>query len=744
MIAALRGRRDARASSTCAPSTPTPSRAMRDAIAARPRRAAGSATDVLGSGRPSTSRCGSAPARTSAARRPRCSRASRASAAIVRGQAAAAGRRGPVRPADGRQQRAHARGGAGDPRRRAGRPTRHSGVGRSRGTQVFQLGGNVARGGIVETAVRRHAPRARRRLRRRHARRAARCARCRSAGRSARTCPPTASTSPLDYEAFAADGRCSATAASSSSTTPSTWRAQARFAMEFCAEESCGKCTPCRIGVGARRRGDRPDRRGRRPRRRTSRCSTTSASVMVDGSLCAMGGLTPLPVRSALRHFAEDFGEPGGTVEPCRHAMSPIIGTTSAPPVSGAPTVDVDDRRAPRRGAGRARRSCAPPPPRASTSRSCAPPTRSSRSARAGCASSRSRAAGHARVVHHAGRAGHDGAHRRPRALERLRRGVMELYISDHPLDCLTCPANGDCELQDMAGVVGLREVRYGFDGDEPPRRAPPTTATRTSRSTPQVHRLLALRARVRRDAGDVRADASRAAASTRRSRASAGETFIDSRVRLVRRVRAGVPDRDAAGEVGHRARQPDARASRRPARTAASAARSRAEMKGDEVVRMVPDKDGGANDGHSCVKGRFAWGYATHRDRVTPPMIRDRSTIRGARSRWDEAIALRRRRGSSAIQARVRRRRDRRHHVVALHQRGDVRRPEDGARRVRQQQRRHLRARLPLADRATGSSRRSATSAGTQDFDSVDHADVILRDRREPDRRASRCSRRG
>jgi formate dehydrogenase major subunit len=49
--------------------------------------------------------------------------------------------------------------------------------------------------------------------------------------------------------------------------------------------------------------------------------------------------------------------------------------------------------------------------------------------------------------------------------LAKLRKGVMELYISDHPLDCLTCAANGDCELQDMAGVVGLREVRYGFDG---------------------------------------------------------------------------------------------------------------------------------------------------------------------------------------------------------------------------------------------------------------------------------------
>src|SRR3954465_15428805 len=50
--------------------------------------------------------------------------------------------------------------------------------------------------------------------------------------------------------------------------------------------------------------------------------------------------------------------------------------------------------------------------------------------------------------------------------LEKLRRGVMELYISDHPLDCLTCAANGDCELQDMAGVTGLREVRYGSGVD--------------------------------------------------------------------------------------------------------------------------------------------------------------------------------------------------------------------------------------------------------------------------------------
>ena len=56
--------------------------------------------------------------------------------------------------------------------------------------------------------------------------------------------------------------------------------------------------------------------------------------------------------------------------------------------------------------------------------------------------------------------------------LKRLRKGVMELYISDHPLDCLTCAANGDCELQDMAGAVGLRDVRYGYAGASIPIRA--------------------------------------------------------------------------------------------------------------------------------------------------------------------------------------------------------------------------------------------------------------------------------
>ena len=64
-----------------------------------------------------------------------------------------------------------------------------------------------------------------------------------------------------------------------------------------------------------------------------------------------------------------------------------------------------------------------------------------------------------------------------------------------------------------------------------------------------------------------------------------------------------------------------------------------KAEMKGNTVVRMVPWKDGKANEGHSCVKGRFAWGYATHQDRITTPMIRDHISDPWKVVSWDEAL---------------------------------------------------------------------------------------------------------
>ena len=123
-----------------------------------------------------------------------------------------------------------------------------------------------------------------------------------------------------------------------------------------------------------------------------------------------------------------------------------------------------------------------------------------------------------------------------------------------------------------------------------------------------------------------------------------------------------------------------------------------KAEMRGEEVVRMVPYKDGKANRGHSCVKGRFAWGYATHKERILNPMIRDGSRIPGAKcpgmKRSLRAAKMQRHPGE------IRPRRRRRHHLVPLHQRRNLSGAEADPRRLRQQQCRHLRTRLPLADR--------------------------------------------
>ena len=138
--------------------------------------------------------------------------------------------------------------------------------------------------------------------------------------------------------------------------------------------------------------------------------------------------------------------------------------------------------------------------------------------------------------------------------LKRLRKGVMELYISDHPLDCLTCSANGDCELQDMAGAVGLRDVRYGYDGAKHPNPGLDMSNPYFTYEPSKVHRLFALRARLRGGAGHLRAD-------HRRPRlrlggvAGHGGGVLLLRMRILRRLRAGLPDRDAEREVGHRDR---------------------------------------------------------------------------------------------------------------------------------------------------------------------------------------------
>ncbi|MEO6608984.1 MAG: formate dehydrogenase subunit alpha [Aestuariivirga sp.] len=233
--------------------------------------------------------------------------------------------------------------------------------------------------------------------------------------------------------------------------------------------------------------------------------------------------------------------------------------------------------------------------------------------------------------------------------LANLRRGVMELYISDHPLDCLTCAANGDCELQDMAGAVGLRDVRYGYAGDN--------HISKTRESGEENFRFKA------KDESNpyFTFDPAKCIVCSRCVRAceEVQGTFaltIDGRG-FASHVSAGMDEGFMNSECvscGACVQAcPTATLTEKSVIAKGQAEHSvvttcaycgvgcsfKAEMKGDDVVRMVPYKDGGANEGHSCVKGRFAWGYATHKDRITKPMIRTRITDPWKEVSWEEAI---------------------------------------------------------------------------------------------------------
>ncbi|WP_038058219.1 formate dehydrogenase subunit alpha [Thiobacillus denitrificans] len=222
-------------------------------------------------------------------------------------------------------------------------------------------------------------------------------------------------------------------------------------------------------------------------------------------------------------------------------------------------------------------------------------------------------------------------------ALFRLRRGVMELYISDHPLDCLTCSANGNCELQDMAGRVGLREVRYA-EGDN---HLAETADTSNPYFTYDPAKCIVC-SRCVRACSDIQGTF--ALTTTERGfesriAAAGGDDFLSSECVSCGACVAACPTASLLEKSVIEQGQPQRSITTTCAYCGVGCSLN-AEMQGEKVIRMVPDLNGGANHGHACVKGRFAWGYATHADRITTPMIR--SSIRDAwrEVSWEEAIA--------------------------------------------------------------------------------------------------------
>ncbi|WP_237153087.1 formate dehydrogenase subunit alpha [Oryzibacter oryziterrae] len=318
--------------------------------------------------------------------------------------------------------------------------------------------------------------------------------------------------------------------------------------------------------------------------------------------------------------------------------------------------------------------------------------------------------------------------------LKQLRNGVMELYISDHPLDCLTCAANGDCELQEMAGAVGLREVRYGQDGanhvsartggcDNHHYKAKDTSnpyftydpakcivCNRCVRACQEVQGTFALTISGRGF----------------ESRVSPGmdEPFMESECvscgACVQACPTATLTEKKVIEIG----QPEHSVVTTCAYCGVGCT-FKAEMRGQELVRMVPWKDGKANRGHSCVKGRFAWGYSTHRDRILKPMIREKITDPWREVSWDEALLrvanefrrIQGQYGKKAVGGITSSRCT--NEEVWLVQK--LIRAGFGTNNV------DTCARVCHSPTGYGLATAYGTSAGTQDFDSIDQADVIV-----------------
>lgn len=307
--------------------------------------------------------------------------------------------------------------------------------------------------------------------------------------------------------------------------------------------------------------------------------------------------------------------------------------------------------------------------------------------------------------------------------LAKIRRGVMELYISDHPLDCLTCAANGDCELQTQAGAVGLRAVRYGTAGETHLDAVADTSnpyftydpakcivCSRCVRACEEVQGTFALT--ISGNGFDSRVSP------------GMGEDFLSSECVSCGACVQACPTATLTEKTVIAHGQPDHSVVTTCAYCGVGCT-FKAEMQGDTLVRMVPWKDGKANRGHSCIKGRFAWGYAGHRDRILSPMIRDRIDEPWREVSWDEAIGFTARRfreiaaahGAEAVGAITSSRctNEETYLVQKLIRAGFGVNNVDTCARV--------------CHSPTGYGLKTAfgTSAGTQDFDSVMDADVVL-----------------
>jgi formate dehydrogenase major subunit len=317
--------------------------------------------------------------------------------------------------------------------------------------------------------------------------------------------------------------------------------------------------------------------------------------------------------------------------------------------------------------------------------------------------------------------------HTKTERLDRIRKGVMELYVSDHSVDSLDRDKHRYVDLLETAEEVGLREVRYGFDGARHPNRgiddsnpyflydpAKCIVCSRCVRACEEVQGTFALTISGRGFDSIVSA--------------GMNESFLQSECVSCGACVQACPTGSLIEKSVLAAQQVEKPADRSVVTTCAYCGVGcsfKAEMHGEEVVRMVPFKDGKANRGHSCVKGRFAWGYANHKERILKPMMRETIAEPWREVTWEEAIG----RVASEFKR-----------IQGTYGRGSVggitssRCTDEETFLVQKLVRGGFGnnnvdtcARVCHSPTGYGLANTFGTSAGTQDFDSVEYSDVII-----------------
>ena len=230
--------------------------------------------------------------------------------------------------------------------------------------------------------------------------------------------------------------------------------------------------------------------------------------------------------------------------------------------------------------------------------------------------------------------------------LTQLRKGVIELYVSEHPLECDGCPAEGHCELQDMAALHGVTESPYLHSDRRPPAVTPAAAAVefKADHSNPYFNfnpELCIVCSRCVRACDETQGTLALTIAGRglgSQVAASQAEPFIESECVSCGACVEACPTA-ALSEKSLLAASAPERAVTTTCAYCGVGCSLKAEIADEAVVRMVPNRDGDANQGHACIKGRFAYGYATHADRITKPMIRAKISEPWREVSWDEAI---------------------------------------------------------------------------------------------------------